>query len=161
MRLHPKGRVSLVALRLSAARFVMACGLFACLPHLFAADAYTVLQKNCFPCHGSARTSGLDLRTAETALAGGMHGAVIVASDPEQSRLYKLITHVAEPAMPPGKRLGTKTSRRCGSGSKRERRIRKWMRKKRMPPRSKPHWRSWKNAPSTPGRAELLGVPAG
>ena len=28
-----------------------------------------------------------------------------MAADPDQSRLYKLITHVAEPAMPPGKKL--------------------------------------------------------
>jgi mono/diheme cytochrome c family protein len=80
-----------------------------CSPGLRAADdhstAYAVLQKNCFACHGNAKTSGLDLRTAESALSGGQHGAVIVPSDPEQSRLYKLITHVAEPAMPPGKKL--------------------------------------------------------
>ena len=31
--------------------------------------------------------------------------AVIVASDPAQSRLYKVVTHEAEPAMPPGKKL--------------------------------------------------------
>jgi hypothetical protein len=72
---------------------------------VFAADPYAILQKNCFGCHGAAKTSGLDLRTAEGALAGGQHGAVIVASDPEQSKLYKVILHVAEPAMPPGKKL--------------------------------------------------------
>jgi mono/diheme cytochrome c family protein len=70
-----------------------------------AASAYQILQKNCFICHGAAKTSGLDLRTSETALAGGSHGAVIVASDPGQSRLYKVVTHEAEPAMPPGKKL--------------------------------------------------------
>ena len=68
-------------------------------------DGYVVLQKNCFTCHGAAKTSGLDLRTQESALAGGMHGSVLVPSDPEQSRLYKLVTHIAEPAMPPGKKL--------------------------------------------------------
>jgi cytochrome c553 len=68
-------------------------------------SAYSVLQKNCFPCHGAARTSGLDLRTSESALAGGAHGAVIVPSDPTQSKLYKALTHEAEPAMPPGKKL--------------------------------------------------------
>ena len=70
-----------------------------------AADPYAILQKNCFGCHGAAKTSGLDLRTSESALAGGAHGAVIVAADPEQSKLYKVILHVAEPAMPPGKKL--------------------------------------------------------
>ena len=68
-------------------------------------DGYSVLQKNCFTCHGAAKTSGLDLRTQESALSGGMHGSVLVPSDPEQSRLYKLVTHLAEPAMPPGKKL--------------------------------------------------------
>src|ERR1041384_3639897 len=75
---------------------------------LHAADplsAYQILQKNCFACHGAARTSGLDLRPAESALAGGAHGAVIVASDPSQSRLYKVLTHEAEPAMPPNGKL--------------------------------------------------------
>ena len=58
-----------------------------------------------FACHGAAKTSGLDLRTSETALAGGTHGAALVAGDPDQSRLFKLITHLGEPAMPPGKKL--------------------------------------------------------
>src|SRR5215475_7682373 len=84
---------------------VFACSFVLELPLAHAEDPYAILQKNCFACHGAAKTSGLDLRTAETALAGGAHGAVIVASDPEQSKLYKVITHVAEPAMPPGKRL--------------------------------------------------------
>ena len=66
---------------------------------------YAVLQKNCFACHGAAKTSGLDLRAQETALAGGLHGPVLVPSHPEESRLYKLATHVAEPGMPPGRKL--------------------------------------------------------
>ncbi len=84
---------------------VFACGFLPSLPLLHADDAYAILQKNCFACHGSAKTSGLDLRTAEGLAAGGAHGAVVVNSDPEQSRLYKQITHLAEPAMPPGKKL--------------------------------------------------------
>ena len=82
MRLHSKGRVNTVGFRLSAARYVMACGFFVCLPHLFAADAYTVLQKNCFfPCHGAARRLPVWIcGPRKSALAGGMHGAVIVAS---------------------------------------------------------------------------------
>ena len=84
---------------------VFAYSLVLQLPRADAADPYSILQKNCFGCHGAAKTSGLDLRTPETALAGGAHGAVIVASDPEQSKLYKVITHIAEPAMPPGKKL--------------------------------------------------------
>src|SRR5262249_31587168 len=89
----------------SVAAKVVACCLLLSRSGLYAADAYAVIQKNCFPCHGAAKTSGLDLRTSETALAGGAHGTVIVAGDPDQSRLYKLIMHEAEPAMPPGGRL--------------------------------------------------------
>jgi hypothetical protein len=81
------------------------CAFLLCAAPLEAADPYAILQKSCIPCHGAAKTSGLDLRTSESMLTGGDHGAVIVASDPDQSRLYKQITHVAEPAMPPGKKL--------------------------------------------------------
>jgi hypothetical protein len=88
-----------------SAACVIACGFLLRLPALQAADAYTILQKNCFTCHGAAKTSGLDLRTSESMLAGGSHGAVIVPTDPDQSKLYKQITHVAEPVMPPGKKL--------------------------------------------------------
>jgi cytochrome c553 len=63
------------------------------------------LQKNCFACHGVAKTSGLDLRAAEPALAGGLHGPVIVPFKPDDSRLLKLVSHAAEPSMPPGKKL--------------------------------------------------------
>jgi hypothetical protein len=68
-------------------------------------NAYNILQNNCFACHGAARTSGLDLRTSESILQGGAHGAVIVPTDPAQSKLYRVLTHEAEPAMPPGKKL--------------------------------------------------------
>src|SRR6185436_11377981 len=70
-----------------------------------APSAYKILEQNCFACHGAAKTSGLDLRTAETALAGGARGAVIVPNEPSDSRLYQVVTHEAEPAMPPGKKL--------------------------------------------------------
>jgi hypothetical protein len=67
--------------------------------------AYTILQKNCFMCHGAAKTSGLDLRTADTALAGGEHGPAIVPSEPENSRLFRMVSHALQPTMPPGKKL--------------------------------------------------------
>src|SRR5215470_17388871 len=68
-------------------------------------QAYAVLKQNCFGCHGAAKTSGLDLRTAEGALAGGENGIVIVPADPQASRLYQFITHQEKPTMPPGKKL--------------------------------------------------------
>jgi mono/diheme cytochrome c family protein len=68
-------------------------------------QAYAVLEQNCFGCHGAAKMSGLDLRTAESALAGGDNGKVIEPSDAGASRLYQFVTHQAKPAMPPGKKL--------------------------------------------------------
>ncbi len=68
-------------------------------------QAYSILKQNCFGCHGAARTSELDLRTAEGVLAGGENGKVIVPRDPQASRLYQFITHQEKPAMPPGKKL--------------------------------------------------------
>jgi hypothetical protein len=67
--------------------------------------AFAILRQNCFSCHGAAKTSGLDLRTAETVLAGGDNGKVIEPFDSGASRLYQFITHQAKPAMPPGKKL--------------------------------------------------------
>ncbi len=68
-------------------------------------QAYAVLKKNCLGCHGAAKTSGLDLRTAEGTLAGGENGPVLVAGDAEASKLLKLVSHEMKPEMPPGKKL--------------------------------------------------------
>src|SRR5437868_3786548 len=85
---------------------------FLCLPILAFADdyelsvrAYGVLQKNCFTCHGPAKTSGLDLRTGPSAMAGGAHGPAIVASQPDESPLYRMASHAIKPFMPPGGKL--------------------------------------------------------
>src|SRR5713226_17740 len=85
---------------------------FFCLAALCPADdydlsvrAYGVLQKNCFTCHGPAKTSGLDLRTSTSAMAGGVHGPAIVASQPAESRLYRMASHSIKPFMPPGGKL--------------------------------------------------------
>ncbi len=67
--------------------------------------AYAVLQQNCFGCHGAARTSELDLRTAEGILTGGENGKVIVPGDPQASRLFLFVTQQEKPTMPPGKKL--------------------------------------------------------
>src|SRR5262249_50789788 len=68
-------------------------------------QAYVILRQNCFGCHGAAKMSGLDLRTAESALAGGDNGKVIEPFDAGASRLYQFITHQAKPTMPPGKKI--------------------------------------------------------
>src|SRR5262245_51862013 len=66
--------------------------------------AFAILRQNCFGCHGAGKMSGLDLRTAESALAGGDNGIVIAPTDPQASRLYQFITHQEKPTMPPGKK---------------------------------------------------------
>jgi mono/diheme cytochrome c family protein len=68
-------------------------------------QAYAIVQQNCLGCHGAAKSSGLDLRTAEGVLAGGENGKVIVPGEPQASRLYQLVTQQEKPAMPPGKKL--------------------------------------------------------
>src|SRR5215813_4628824 len=68
-------------------------------------QAYAILRQNCFGCHGAGKMSGLDLRTADTALAGGDDGKVIEPFDAGASRLYQFIAHQAKPTMPPGKKL--------------------------------------------------------
>jgi mono/diheme cytochrome c family protein len=67
--------------------------------------AYAILKQNCTGCHGAAKTSGLDLRTAEGVRAGGANGPVIVPFEEENSRLYQFVTQQAKPTMPPGKKL--------------------------------------------------------
>ena len=71
--------------------------------------AFAVLERNCLGCHGAAlKSSNLDLRTREAAIAGGERGEAIVPNYPERSRLYTLVTHQLSPAMPPGKKLAEK-----------------------------------------------------
>jgi len=68
-------------------------------------QAYAILRRNCFACHGAGKMSGLDLRTADSVRAGGDHGPVIVPSDADASRLYQYVSHKEKPTMPPGKKL--------------------------------------------------------
>ena len=71
-----------------------------------AQDAVTILRENCFTCHGAAlKMSSLDLRSRESMLAGGEHGAALVPGNPDKSRMYRFIAGLENPAMPPGKPL--------------------------------------------------------
>jgi len=69
-------------------------------------QAVGILRKNCFVCHGGGITaSKLDLRTRESAIAGGERGAALMPSNVERSLLFKLASHEANPTMPPGAKL--------------------------------------------------------
>jgi hypothetical protein len=68
---------------------------------VFAKDVQPILDKNCLSCHGeSMQLSKLDLRSRESAMQGGAHGAVIVPGDADQSKLYRMVAGLEKPAMP-------------------------------------------------------------
>jgi mono/diheme cytochrome c family protein/cytochrome c553 len=62
--------------------------------------AYEILKENCIDCHGESPKAGLDLRTVQSLRAGGENGPVIVPHQPPKSRLYLLVSHAEQPAMP-------------------------------------------------------------
>jgi sugar lactone lactonase YvrE len=66
-------------------------GLLACFPANADQGAAEIFQARCWKCHGEAQVSGLDLRSRESALRGGVHGKVIVPGSAENSRLYRLV----------------------------------------------------------------------
>jgi Protein of unknown function (DUF1553)/Protein of unknown function (DUF1549)/Planctomycete cytochrome C len=69
-------------------------------PVSFARDIRPIFQATCESCHGEPQVSGLDLRTREGALKGGDHGVAIVPGSADQSRLYRRIAGLEQPAMP-------------------------------------------------------------
>jgi mono/diheme cytochrome c family protein len=95
--------------RRSQVPLVLGCLTLACAPSIRASDlegsAYAILKKNCFVCHGSVKTSGLDLRTRDSILKGGERGPSIDPASAERSLLYQLVSHEQKPAMPPGQKL--------------------------------------------------------
>ena len=62
-----------------------------------------ILREHCFTCHNqNSAKSGLALDSYARAREGGSSGEVLVAQDLESSRLWALVSHAEEPAMPPG-----------------------------------------------------------
>jgi hypothetical protein len=66
----------------------------------FEREIRPILQSSCEGCHGELKTSGLDLRTRESAMHGGDQGAAIVPGSAERSRLYRRIAGLEQPSMP-------------------------------------------------------------
>jgi hypothetical protein len=72
----------------------------------FARDIAPVLTQKCMQCHGQTPLmGGLDLRTRETALKGGQHGAAIVPGNAAAGHVYRHLTGQEAPQMPLGGRL--------------------------------------------------------
>jgi len=61
-----------------------------------------VVEANCAKCHNSDKKKGdLDLTSYSAALAGGASGKIVVAGDPDASKVWKVINHLEDPNMPP------------------------------------------------------------
>jgi WD40 repeat protein len=67
--------------------------------------ALSVLQSECFACHGEKRKGGLDLSSRESVLKGGDDGPAVTPGKPDASRLLALLQPGADPHMPPRKQL--------------------------------------------------------
>src|SRR4051812_41821748 len=65
-----------------------------------------ILTKNCLACHGTAKMGGLQLDSREHLMQGGLHGAVVIPGDPDNSVLVQAVrqTH-ARIRMPPQEKL--------------------------------------------------------
>ena len=60
-----------------------------------------VLLESCVSCHGGEKIKGgLDLTTRNALLKGGDSGASIVPGMPDESALYRRLTHEDDPGMP-------------------------------------------------------------
>jgi len=65
-----------------------------------ARQVYGIFKDRCIKCHGAAAESGLDLRTDAGLRKGGVGGPVVVPHKPDESYLYKYVTHAEAPFMP-------------------------------------------------------------
>ena len=64
-------------------------------------DVRPIFENSCWKCHGGAvQLSKLDLRTRDSALKGGQHGAAVVPGKAAESRLYRMVAGQEKPRMP-------------------------------------------------------------
>jgi WD40 repeat protein len=68
----------------------------------YAEHVLPILRDSCISCHGpDKKRGGLAVHTFTDLMQGGASGAVVKPGDPDGSRLFLLMAHKAEPAMPP------------------------------------------------------------
>ncbi|MBS1810105.1 MAG: DUF1553 domain-containing protein [Acidobacteria bacterium] len=65
----------------------------------------SIFQNHCIQCHGADKKSGLDLRTREAMLTGGIRGAAVIPGKSKDSLLYQYISGAKVPRMPMGGEL--------------------------------------------------------
>ena len=69
---------------------------------IFTKSIRPLLMERCLRCHGGEKTrSGLDITTREGLLKGGDKGLVVAPYQSKESRLYRFVSHLDEPFMPP------------------------------------------------------------
>ena len=69
-------------------------------PPQFESEVAPILQQRCWSCHGAAtQTSGLDLRTPEAMVKGGVRGPALVRGSAKESLIYQ---RIADKSMPLG-----------------------------------------------------------
>ena len=70
-------------------------------PVTFTDHIRPIMERSCWNCHGAAaQLSNLDLRTREGALEGGSRGPALVPGRAEDSRLFRMVAGLDQPAMP-------------------------------------------------------------
>src|SRR5436305_8598514 len=63
-----------------------------------------LIENNCGKCHNPDKKKGdLDLTSYSGVMKGSGSGQVVVSGNPDSSKLWKAITQVEEPTMPPNK----------------------------------------------------------
>ncbi len=63
-----------------------------------------LVEANCSKCHNAdKKKADLELTSYQGALKGSGSGAILVAGNPEASKLWKALTHAEEPFMPPNR----------------------------------------------------------
>ncbi|MBL8204309.1 MAG: DUF1549 domain-containing protein, partial [Blastocatellia bacterium] len=70
-----------------------------------AQQVVSIFQNHCIQCHGADKKSGLDLRSREAVLKGGMRGASVIPGNSKESVLYQYISGAKSPRMPIGGEL--------------------------------------------------------
>ncbi len=70
----------------------------------FADHVLPLVEQHCAKCHNPDKKKGdLDLSSHGGVMRGGGTGPVVVAGNPDSSKLVKVLTHAEEPTMPPNK----------------------------------------------------------
>ena len=67
----------------------------------FAGTVLPILQDHCERCHGDERKGNLYLLDYDGVMAGGKSGPLVVAGNPDESRIVQSVEMTKEPYMPP------------------------------------------------------------